>query len=1442
MLRIIFIIVFGGLMGSAWGQVSLNIKLKTNTLHLQQQLNSIAKQSQSQQNKKVITNKTITDKQYNLLGINKLTAVERIINVSNFIHPLDRFYTLVFDIQVDSIQYTIKALLATGHFEYIEPNYKRQLHSIERVNGEPDIDKQYYHTLIQTFKAWESTTGDTNVVIGILDTGIDYLHPEFWGQFKINWAEDRNGNGSLEAWHKDFTKKVGTEFVKGDFDGVDNDGNGFVDDVIGYDFTHQPNLLGGGDYLFPDANPMDDNAHGTIVAGIVSARGDNNLGGSGIAPRCKLMALRAFAAGGVGEDDDIARAIVYASDNGVKVLNFSFGDIYPSLTMHASIQYAHSKGVVMVGSAGNGTGDKIHYPSNFDEVIAVSASGYNEGTGDEYLSRTSSYGLTVALCAPGEGVFSSTLRDTAGKATFGEFGGTSVSAPMVSAAAALILSAKDTGYLPQQIRGILTTAADDIEDKGWDHKTGSGRLNIARALKMVGTANVQILSPKNDAGSSADLVSIVGTVLHPQFKNYALEYRKGTSDSFPWQTIVSNQLIQKHKDTLANWEVKNLAEGIYTLRLTVTLANGTTNEDRVRFIRDTTATKTEILLDYVPCWDHNERKILVVYRSDDVCKHQLVIYDSSTQKPVLQLTNDKLTKKGAFIFYNPVPTSEQYSYKIIATNSAGLQTITTKNINSTGLTTIEYIPQSGADTIKGNYSLPLGDMLSDPQDFDADNKLEVVMSQYDSVMSWGPLKFFEFDNDKFNFVDSIKQPNKLIPKDIADIDNDNKKELLASFADNAGAFTYIFSQPNPNSYPTHLQYTKHQKYHYPAMFCDIDNDKQFELIEKDTINYYVLRKQGNDYQTIATLKDTTSLDYYGSTAAHALCNDFDKDSKTEIIFGDYDGDVHIYEYAGTGNDFNQYSVLKGEMQKASDYLVKGDFNGNGKPEFFVATHSSTLRNEKDFEYEPLYWYLRIYESDGDNQYKIVWQDYIWHLNSDNWNAATAANLDNDSNPEILFSIFPKTYLLDYQDNKYYFRWFHYGSLQASHVVADFNKNGIPEFSLGTDDSTHFFELELNNPNPKPIENLTGEVLCPNGIKLNLPPIEAPFSYLIYRGLAKDTVLNYIATTTGEFIEENLQNDVSYVYGVLLINGNDTSDLSNPVFLKTHPCCRLDTVVATSDRQLIATFSTPVTEREGDLNKIILNNLTHPTSIVANGGKTLILNFEKPFILGINELWILPNWRDALDGTIDTNYNKVSFNYLPDTKNHIYLNRWEKIDEKNAILYFNFPLQQSGIQLDNYTLSPVGNISAINWTDNSQQSVKITINQAVFGALGYPLSIRVKNLIGQNNEKMLHLEGDVATFWEAGEDITKVYVYPNPVRKAQFLQGCRFANVPALATIKIFTALGSPVRELSDNDRNGGIDWDLKDSGGNSVVPGVYLFIVKSTEGQEFVGKLSVAGN
>ena len=332
--------------------------------------------------------------------------------------------------------------------EFVEPNYVVRasripndlsfnrlwgLHNTGQLGGAAGAD-------VSAAEAWDVITGG-DVNVAIIDTGIDYRHTDLDGNMWINPADP--------------------------VDGVDNNGNGFVDDLRGID------LASG------DSDPLDDSSHGTHVAGVVGAEGNNALGIAGVSWKTKLMALKFLDRNGEGNTADAAEAIDYAVAAGARVINASWGGPAFSQTLYQAVKRAGDQGVLFVAAAGNSAVNadtSPDYPAAFDlpNVISVAAS-----NPDDELLYFSNYGRTsVDLAAPGEEIYS-TVRGTS---SYGTFSGTSMAAPYVSGAAALYL-ARNPASTVQTVRNAILASVDVVPALSGKTATG-GRLNVARMLSV----------------------------------------------------------------------------------------------------------------------------------------------------------------------------------------------------------------------------------------------------------------------------------------------------------------------------------------------------------------------------------------------------------------------------------------------------------------------------------------------------------------------------------------------------------------------------------------------------------------------------------------------------------------------------------------------------------------------------------------------------------------------------------------------------------------------------------------------------------------------------------------------------------------------------------------------------------------------------------------------
>lgn len=377
-------------------------------------------------------------------------------------------------------------------------------------------------------EAWAVTTGEESVTVAVIDTGIDFFHPDLEANIWINQAEIP-GNG------------------------IDDDHNGYVDDVHGYDFVND------------DSDPMDDQLHGTHVSGTIGAVGDNELGVCGLCWHVRLMAIKAFNESGEGTLFDVLAAIRYAADNGARVLNASWGQPDKSAALGAAIAEAHQRGLVIVAAAGNNRSTTLSYPAAYPESVTVAATNNRD-----QRSLFSSYGPVVDLAAPGESVLS-TIPDN----RFDIASGTSMAAPHVSGAVALVFS-RHPEFSNTEAEDVIRNAVDPV---GGTDYIGLGRLNAAKAVKTdVPLPTARLAIPAILSGR----VDLPGSALGSRFAEYILEYGQGVYPT-NWSRLHSSRTPVSQGALLANWPTDSLAEGSYVLQLRVRDMEGREAIDRATF-------------------------------------------------------------------------------------------------------------------------------------------------------------------------------------------------------------------------------------------------------------------------------------------------------------------------------------------------------------------------------------------------------------------------------------------------------------------------------------------------------------------------------------------------------------------------------------------------------------------------------------------------------------------------------------------------------------------------------------------------------------------------------------------------------------------------------------------------------------------------------------------
>ncbi len=429
---------------------------------------------------------------------------------------------------------------------YAEPNYVFQ---IFKYPNDPYYGNQWGLSKVGAAGGWDALVGDPDIVIAVIDTGIDYNHSDLASNIWTN-SDEIGGNG------------------------IDDDGNGYIDDVRGWDFVSVPP-----DWVWPgedsgpeDADPFDFVGHGTHVAGIAAGRTNNSMGTAGMTWNCKIMPIRAgyAASDGYGylEYFDAGRAIIYAADNGADVINMSWGGLADSSFLYDAITHAWGKGSLLVASAGNVISEYAtipYYPAAYPEVVAVSATDEDDMLSIWNWFIFSNFGDWVDICAPGSYILS-----TLPGGTYGYYSGTSMSAPFVAGLAALI-KAKYPYFTSDQIVQRIKDTADDIDSKNPGFlagQLGAGRINAHRAL---GSILIGIGYPKSGSKVGSKMM-IKGSANVENFLSYKLEYG-ASADPNIWMPIGLMHTAPVDNGALENWDATGLF-GEYTIKLTVTDISG----------------------------------------------------------------------------------------------------------------------------------------------------------------------------------------------------------------------------------------------------------------------------------------------------------------------------------------------------------------------------------------------------------------------------------------------------------------------------------------------------------------------------------------------------------------------------------------------------------------------------------------------------------------------------------------------------------------------------------------------------------------------------------------------------------------------------------------------------------------------------------------------------
>jgi subtilisin family serine protease len=352
-------------------------------------------------------------------------------------------------LSLSSIEETVKRTTELGKAKPV----KEIENETSVLINDPNMTEKWGLKLTDSSKAWKITQGSKDIVVAVIDTGLDINHEDIAENLWINPGEsglDKNGKDKAT-------------------NGIDDDGNGYVDDINGWNFVTNNNSL------------VDNHGHGTHISGIIGAVGGNGKGISGVSPKVSLMTLKYFDPKSLGANnlENTVKAIHYAIENGAQIINYSGGGTDFSLKEKEAIIRAQKKGILFVAAAGNersNSDQNKYYPADYDldNIISVTAIDPSKN-----ILPSSNYGqITVDIAAPGKEIYS-----TLPNGKYGPMTGTSQATAFVSGVAALIM-AHNSDYDAAKVSKYIKNTGDVVDSlKG---KTRyKKKLNSYRALSIL---------------------------------------------------------------------------------------------------------------------------------------------------------------------------------------------------------------------------------------------------------------------------------------------------------------------------------------------------------------------------------------------------------------------------------------------------------------------------------------------------------------------------------------------------------------------------------------------------------------------------------------------------------------------------------------------------------------------------------------------------------------------------------------------------------------------------------------------------------------------------------------------------------------------------------------------------------------------------------------------
>nr|MDK2850402.1 hypothetical protein [Candidatus Cloacimonadota bacterium] len=1305
----------------------------------------------------------------------------------------------------------MKSLNFAG-IEYIEPNYLRKLHTIP---NDPLYPQQLLY-LSSIPQAWDYTTGNNQIIVAVIDSGLLLDHPDIAANVYHNIRETPDS-------------------------GIDNDGNGFIDDWCGWDFADAPEMasVALGDYMDQDNDPTDESFHGTHVSGIVGAEGNNSFGISGVAWDVRIMPLRAgfrTIDAGYLQDDDVAAAIIYAADNGAHVVNMSWGDTNYSAIIADACDYAYAKGVVLVASSGNDGSNGVSYPAKLSNVISVGSVNHAK-----VVSNFSSYGPELDLVAPGEGILS-TYKNT-GNELFTLMSGTSMSAPMVSGSIALLLSLVP-GLSPAEVRARLLTSTDDINTPGYDIRSGHGLLNTRKLLENLNPPFIEIDYPLDQSAISAT-TEFRGSVYGSDFARYTLMYTPlPAQETVVWMDIQEHTMQPTYHttevvdDVLGVFRVPSgFPDGKYLVRLQFEKRQN--NLMKYNYYRTITVERDAAQL--VPSslqsfqrYSRAELRHYIRAAFDRPVRSELRITDSVGENHIIYSSVSDTVQVWA-LPPNLPPGNIDISIMASGHNALTYESPVFEDFLNISYHTIPnygFIPQP-----IGNARVPLNRWY----DFNGSGKQEYLAMDI-PVTGYGEVRSYEVHGKQH--IQTHLFPANFWPLDIGNT-NARGIEILALQSEIGKLWETRIGENYPD--PDSLIFNDTSI--MGGIMADLDGNGNPELIlVKNLPTERVVQIYGRNAQGImsqrATLHNITETYLRNNFVPSIIAYDFSGNGQKEILTADTDGDIMIFHTHGNTSE----RIWHYRLPVANAYqMAKGDFDGDGKMDFIVGGYNTDIvdPNLNFWHFEAFSWdeNTNSFQSMGSIEFNQV----------ESQNAILAMNIDGDSLDEIVLGISPNLYIVKYLNST--LTPIFVGDSYANYQLAGWEEDAgtswvMSNYRVSADSliAVQWVKDEIYTGPEIPI-NFLATPLDESSVQLSWLGNSGGY-YRIYRKDETGAVSIIEPVYGNSYTDFGLTALHEYQYA--LANVDDAFDppesqLTDWQYVIPMPIPDVLEISMVGDREVRAIFNQPLDASA--LNPMLYtlsHNLGYPLSVNSTHQQQGVqLRFRDAFPVSSSPFTLTIQGLRGTSGVAmgmqqyqfpyvsDLDPPKISFVNLTEDNNNVLISFNETIDPQSAVYLGNYSLYAPDNDPDNAIadISINDNIVNISFAHSLKHS-----NEAYF--------IRVENITDLFGNLISPLHNLARFAVRDFDDLKDIVVFPNPLKRNQDNE-IIFMNFPSnkKGEIAIYDVSGSLVIRKGIGPFNPESNhitwrWNVTNSDGKRLSSGIYFYVIEM-DGERARGKFAI---